>query len=714
MEGTATQSRSRARPPARQSPPSGSVAAALTAPGYAGWLLIGVFAAIAYAAFADGAAAVPEESHVQLALAAAVLLAGIGVAVGELGAARAPLAWAGTGSIAGFALYCALSVQWSLAPDLSWVAANRAAEYAALVVVVLLAAPSVRAAPAKALAALITLALAVSLYALGGKLFPELSVGPINLDHASQFARLRAPLGYWNALGVLLSMAAPACLWVAAQPARRPSLRIGALVGLELMLVTIALTYSRGALLALAAAALVIVAFGEQRLRAAAAALLALAAAAAPVAYAFSRDALSRDGVAAADRAGDGAQLALILAVSMIALVGVAVILLRNEPELRFSRRRRAGLRRLGALVAAVVAIAAVGALASTERGLGGSVSHEWQQFRRPVGIGNDPGRLLSSNGSNRWIWWREAAGAFSDRPVAGWGAGSFPIIHDRYREYQTQVRSAHNVPLQFLAEGGVIGALLALGGVGLLFAAAIRTTRAKPSERGARVALLAAGAAWGVHCLVDWDWEIPAVTLTALAALAIAAAPWREGRRWLDPHPPADRRRRLNESLSVPVGIAAAVIAIAIAVSAELPALAEHRRLDALTRAAAADPGDRGALEAAAEEAASAHDLNPLDEDALFAAASLQQRLGNPGEAQSLLQQAARGHPDDYRVWDRLLTFATETGNPELARTAFERRLAADPLSFAAGGDTGAGAAFVLEVPPELSPTAYGTPPER
>ncbi|MFN2612925.1 MAG: O-antigen ligase family protein, partial [Solirubrobacterales bacterium] len=355
------------------------------------------------------------------------------------------------------------------------------------------------------------------------------------------------------------------------------------------------------------------------------------------------------------------------------------------------------------------------GALASTERGLSGTVTHGWDQFRRPVGIGNDPARLLSANGSNRWIWWREAAGAFSDRPVAGWGAGSFPIVHYQYREYASQVRSVHDVPLQFLAEGGLIGALLGLGGVGLLGAAAVRTTRSPTTtDRAARVALLAAGAAWGVHCLVDWDWEIPALTLPALAALAIAASPWKEGRRWLDPSPPTDPRRRLNEVLSLPAAIAAALLAVVIAVSAELPALSEHRRLEALTKAAEAPPGDVKALDPAIDEALSAHRLNPLDENAAFAAAALEQQANDLAAARELLLGAARTQPDNYRVWDQLLNFAMLTGDTELARTAFQRRLATEPLSFAQEPELAAARAFSLEVPAELSPTAFGTPPEH
>ena len=63
---------------------------------------------------------------------------------------------------------------------------------------------------------------------------------------------------------------------------------------------------------------------------------------------------------------------------------------------------------------------------------------------------------------------------------------------------------------------------LLFLGGVG---AAAVRLYRSDP---GAAAGLIAALAAWTLHAGLDWDWEMPAVTLTALL-LAAALIAWSE-----------------------------------------------------------------------------------------------------------------------------------------------------------------------------------------
>ncbi len=141
-------------------------------------------------------------------------------------------------------------------------------------------------------------------------------------------------------------------------------------------------------------------------------------------------------------------------------------------------------------MAAVAVPVAVVGALALSERGIGGTVSDQVDEFTEvKFDRQNDPARVLRTNSGNRWIWWEEAAGSFADRPFVGHGAGSFPLAHRIYRDNALDVRNAHSVPLEFLSETGVIGALLALGGLGLLGAAAVRTARARPPgrERGVR-----------------------------------------------------------------------------------------------------------------------------------------------------------------------------------------------------------------------------------
>ena len=158
---------------------------------------------VAWALFSEGATSLENEAGLQIALCAAALVTLAGLLFSPRVRLRAPLAaLVGLGMLVLFAAWAGFSIDWSIAPDLSWVQLNRWAAYAlvaalALVLGSSLAAPrggrrsrSSRSPPSS------------RAYALGGKVAPWLSIpGLIDLDHTDDFSRLRAPLGYWNALG---------------------------------------------------------------------------------------------------------------------------------------------------------------------------------------------------------------------------------------------------------------------------------------------------------------------------------------------------------------------------------------------------------------------------------------------------------------------------------------------------------------------------------
>ena len=74
-------------------------------------------------------------------------------------------------------------------------------------------------------------------------------------------------------------------------------------------------------------------------------------------------------------------------------------------------------------------------------------------------------------------------------------------------------MHDAHNLYLETLAELGAPGLILLLLVLGMPFAAVKRARAATPlaaAACGAYVAFL-------LHAGIDWDWEMPAVTLSAL-----------------------------------------------------------------------------------------------------------------------------------------------------------------------------------------------------
>jgi O-antigen ligase len=115
--------------------------------------------------------------------------------------------------------------------------------------------------------------------------------------------------------------------------------------------------------------------------------------------------------------------------------------------------------------------------------------------------------------GNRPWYWhvaWEEAAA----HPVAGRGAGSFQLAWLEEQPIPESILDAHSLYLETLAELGVVGlALLALA-LAPPLVAAFRTASA--AAAGGYVAFL-------FHAGVDWDWELPAVTLAGLLCGAAA-----------------------------------------------------------------------------------------------------------------------------------------------------------------------------------------------
>ena len=170
--------------------------------------------------------------------------------------------------------------------------------------------------------------------------------------------------------------------------------------------------------------------------------------------------------------------------------------------------------------------------------------------------VGNGQGRLTSTSSNFRFTWWHQAWRGFTGHVLLGTGAGSFELLNKLYRTiYLDSTIEPHDLPVQFLAETGLVGFVLLLGA----FAALLRGSLHK---RGTELALALLLPAYLFHSLVDIDWDFVAVSVPAFLAAgslvgrpperrlsgfaAVAAAgcavlvfatflfPWL-GRRWVD-----------------------------------------------------------------------------------------------------------------------------------------------------------------------------------
>ncbi len=659
-------------------------------------LLVALLVAAGYAAFAEGAVGQPEEAWLQVGLAiAGVVAAAAWLGARRIGGSPSALATAGIALLALYGGWAALSLVWSVAPDRTWAEVNRSLGYAVVVAVAMLAAARAPRPVERVALGWLAIAVSVAIYALAGKVAPGI------IDHAESVARLRAPLEYWNALGLVCVLGTPVAARVATDRARRPLARCGGLVALMLLLICLGLTYSRGGLIALAVVVAVLTVAGGARLRGLLAFALAAVAAAPALTFGWTDDALTANGPPLGERIDAGLLLGALILAGAVALIAGGMALVGAEARGRWTRSH--SQRAWFALAAVAVALAAAGTtlLATSERGFGGSVEEAVEDFtevrRDPV---YEPGRLLSTTSANRWVWWREAFGAWADRPVHGWGAGSFPVSRRLYRASPLDVQQPHSLPLQLMAETGVIGLALGGGGLALLLAAGVARVREMEDgrERDLAAALLAAAAAWAVHSLADWDWDIPGVTVPALLFLGVLAG-----------RPPAPRTSAGVAEPSVARWVAlgaGCLLLVAAAASAVLPAWSSART-DAALRAVEARTPER--LEDGARDAALAADLDPLAVRPLLAAASIAEARGRTLEARRHLLEAVDRAPWSVEAWRRLTRLALGLADREGAQRAAQRLLELDPgnprvVAFARRAQG-------VATPPEASPTATGTP---
>jgi hypothetical protein len=342
-------------------------------------------------------------------------------------------------------------------------------------------------------------------------------------------------------------------------------------------------------------------------------------------------------------------------------------------------RRRAVAVAGAAAAIAVVLAVAG---LAASDRGVTGTITHGFDSFKSvKFERQNDPARILQTNSGNRWVWWSEAVGAWADRPVAGWGAGSFPLLHHRYRHNTLEVLQPHSVPLQFMAELGLIGVLLALGALGLLATAGVRRVVAGGrAERGGAsaggehryaVALLAGVAAWLVHMWFDWDWDIPGVALPLFAFLGLLAA-----------RPPGMSGRAFAPAGAGSVGARVAALGLgtallaAVVISAVLPSLARDHTESATAALASSN------FPEAVRQADIAQRLDPVAVDPLLLEGRAAGRSGQFGLASRVLTEAVHRQPDNPNVWLGVARLELARGDIPAMRAAARRMLQLDPVA--------------------------------
>ena len=511
---------------------------------------------------------------------------------------------------------------WSIVPDRSWDSFNRTVAFAAFLGLGIVLAAIERRFAARIAASMLGLVIGITLaWALLAKAVPALD------PQGDRVARLREPVGYWNALALLADMALVLGLWLGTTRGHRRSVRVAGGLLVYVATLSLLLTLSRAGIVVAVGLLVLWLALSRERLESG----LLLVASAGPAVligvWAFTRPALTEDVASRSDRIADGkvfGALALVGAAIVLALVALGVGRALSE-----STRTRVGR---GLVALAVLSIA--GAVAV----LGVATADAVSSGRSCSEVVNDPSRLESLDPNNRLCWWSEAWEVFSGHSPEGAGAGTFEIARKRYRTDARNVLEPHSVPLQQLADGGV-GALglflLLIGSAVLVCVCALR--RLDGPERAAAVALVAAPAAYLGHALVDYNWNFLAVTAPTMVALGVLIAAGRET---------GIRRRRPF----LAVGVVLATLVVLVSFSS--PRLAERMERSS-TRALAS-----GDFELARDRALWARLLNPLSVDPIYALARVDELRGWPGNAERRYIHAVELQPDNPETWYTLGIF--------------------------------------------------------
>ncbi len=266
-------------------------------------------------------------------------------------------------------------------------------------------------------------------------------------------------------------------------------------------------------------------------------------------------------------------------------------------------------------------------------------------------------------------------------------------------------------MPLQWLAETGLVGAVLAIAALVLLLAAGVRRGAGRPARRAqsARSRCSPPPAAYAVHCLYDWDWDIPAVTLPVLFALGVLSGSIdRAGRRTGPGVEGALRRRqsRTAECASTRGGHCLCLVALSAALPSNRRDAGRRRDRDRRRRI-------DHSLTNAATAARLAARLDPLSDAGHRAEATIALRQGQPHRARAIPPRRCSARAQRHCGWGNLAYVELALGDAAAGRRAAQRALELDPRGTFTGTLPGAVAAAgtLRATPPQGSASSVSTP---
>ena len=443
-----------------------------------------------------------------------VLLVWLTTADRPFAAASGPLALA-AGALTIFAVWTLMSAGWSDATSRALIEFDRSLLYLFILVAAGLMTGRL-GGPGRLLWGLAIAAVVICGAGLITRVLPD--VWPIRAT--LQADRLSYPITYWNTLGLLGAMGWVTCLHLTSSLREPRVVRILAAAALPVLASTVFFTFSRGAILVLPIGAVAYLLLA--RPRGALAGLLAgVPATAIAVVVCFDADALAADDPTTALAVHQGKTVAVVI-VACIALAAVLRVALARVD--RWCEGLDVRMPSRAQLVAIAMAVVAIVVVAGVAVGAQDTVSEQYKKFTQSGEVdpaGGSRERLGQVGNNGRLDHWRVALKGAEQSLLHGTGAGTYSNLWAKDRPQPFDVQDAHSLYVEVLGELGIVGLVLVLTLVLTLLVGSVgRCIGARsPHDRAVAAAVAAIVLMWGIRAGIDWDWEMPVVTVWVLLA---------------------------------------------------------------------------------------------------------------------------------------------------------------------------------------------------
>jgi hypothetical protein len=591
----------------------------------------------------------------------------LGVLIGALPHSRIPRAgWVATALLAGFLVWTWIGLSWSSSHELTLDDVCRLSTYLGVFLLALCAltpetARSVVNGSACGIAA-------VSTAAVISKLLPGLFPAGAAGNAFYETARLSYPFNYSDGVGEYAALGLPLVLYMATSGRTLLGRALGT-AALQPVLLCLAMTVSRGGILAAVVGVVAFFALVPDRIPR----LSALAVTAAGIAalmLALLRRAALRDSLTVAP-AGERHSMLLIFCVvvagTALAQAAVLLVMRRRERPRWLQVSRRGAQRIAAAIVLGVLVVVIVGFAA-------GTVADLWHDFKlwQPQTNSNQYFRLLSLAGSHRYQYWQVAWKAFTSSPLHGIGSGTFQFYWNEHSKYVERIVNAHSLWFETLAETGIVGWLLLAGFFGLvMIGGAVRALRAVDVR--ARTLVAASAAAVFAFCAAasfDWVWQIGVVPMVAMLLAATTLVPQHQpaGEPAIRTPPTPLASSALRRWMRPRLLLAPAAVLALILIAIPLASTVAYRA----SQTAAAD----GHLQQALADAKTAQAIEPGAASPYLQQALVLEQANDISAASVAIKRAIAREPNNYQLWLVADTIETAADHPLQALSDYRRAL--------------------------------------